>query len=223
MCRPARGVYCEGVSDSVPADLPKSLESRAILRDGLIFAAVGAGIWLAHRLGRITLVLVLAMFFAYAIAPLVDLVQHPFSIGGRSRHLPKGLAIGVVYLMIAGSLAPLAIASSICAAALGHRSAPPPGLEVLTAENGLRALKVAQRIVPDIVVTDLNMPAMDGLALCRQLRAAHATRGVGVVIVTGDSEDQAQAALDAGCDAVLPKPCSRTLLLATVRLLLDRR
>ena len=40
-------------------------QSRAILRDLLIVAAVGAAIWVAHRLGRIVLVLVLAMFFAY--------------------------------------------------------------------------------------------------------------------------------------------------------------
>ena len=44
-----------------------------------------------------------------------------------------------------------------------------------------------------------------------------------VLIVTGDLSDQADAATDAGCDAVLGKPCSRTLLLATIRLLLDRR
>ena len=80
-------------------------QSRAILRDLLIVAAVGAGIWVAHRLGRIVIVLVLAMFFAYVIAPLVDLVQRPVSIGGRSRKLPRGFAIAVVYLVLAGSLA----------------------------------------------------------------------------------------------------------------------
>jgi DNA-binding response OmpR family regulator len=44
-----------------------------------------------------------------------------------------------------------------------------------------------------------------------------------VVIVTGDPADQAKAAIDAGCDAILGKPCSRTLLLATIKMLLDRR
>ena len=66
------------------------------------------------------------------------------------------------------------------------------------------------------------MPVMDGLDLCLQLRADAATRDVLVVVVTG-MPDQAQAALDAGCDAVLGKPCSRTLLLATIRRLLERR
>jgi CheY-like chemotaxis protein len=97
------------------------------------------------------------------------------------------------------------------------------GMEVLTAENGTTALDTARRAVPDVIVTDVDMPIMDGLDLCRQLRADAATRDVAVVVVTGDATDQAQAALDAGCDAVLGKPCSRTLLLTTIRLLLERR
>ncbi len=97
------------------------------------------------------------------------------------------------------------------------------GMEVFTAENGTLALDAARRAVPDVIVTDGDMPVMDGLDLCRQLRADAATRGVVVVVVTGDASEQAQAALNAGCDAVLAKPCSRTLLLATIRLLLERR
>jgi predicted PurR-regulated permease PerM len=77
------------------------LQSRAILRDLFIVAAVGAGIWVTHRLGRIVLVLILALFFAYVIAPLVELAQTSFSLKGRSRHLPRGLAIAVVYLLLA--------------------------------------------------------------------------------------------------------------------------
>ena len=97
------------------------------------------------------------------------------------------------------------------------------GMEVLTAENGSMALHLARRDVPDVIVTDVDMPIMDGLSLCRRLRAETATQRVAVVVVTGDASEQAQAALDAGCDAVLEKPCSRTLLLATIRLLLERR
>jgi CheY-like chemotaxis protein len=96
-------------------------------------------------------------------------------------------------------------------------------MEVFTAENGTVALEAVRRAVPDVVVTDLDMPVMDGLSLCRQLRADASTRQVAVVVVTGDAPDQHAAAMDAGCDAVLAKPCSRTLLLATIRILLDRR
>ena len=97
------------------------------------------------------------------------------------------------------------------------------GMEVSTAENGIIALDAARHALPDVVVTDLEMPVMDGLDLCRHLRADAATRDVVVVVVTGGAPDQAQAALDAGCDAVLGKPCSQTLLLATIRQLLERR
>jgi predicted PurR-regulated permease PerM len=75
-----------------------------VLRDLLMVAGVGAGIWVAHRLGRIVLVLILAMFFAYVIAPLVDLAQYPLSLGKRSRRLPRGAAIAVVYLLLAGAI-----------------------------------------------------------------------------------------------------------------------
>jgi predicted PurR-regulated permease PerM len=73
-------VYLASVSNSVPSE-PASAplaQSRGILRDLLVVAAVGAGIWVAHRLGRIVLALILAMFFAYVIAPLVALAQHSF-------------------------------------------------------------------------------------------------------------------------------------------------
>jgi predicted PurR-regulated permease PerM len=83
----------------------KASQSRAILRDLLIVASVGAAIWVAHRLGRIVLVLVLAMFFAYVIAPLVELLQHPVSVRGRSLRLSRGVAIAVIYLVLAGGIA----------------------------------------------------------------------------------------------------------------------
>jgi predicted PurR-regulated permease PerM len=85
-------------------ELPAPFESRAILRDLLILAAVGAGIWIAHRLGRIVLVLVLSMFLAYVIAPLVELAQRPFSLRGRCHRLTRGVAIAAVYLLLAGGI-----------------------------------------------------------------------------------------------------------------------
>jgi predicted PurR-regulated permease PerM len=97
-------LYRKGVGSLIPSErvaAPAS-QSRAILRDLLIVAAVGAGIWMAHRLGRIVVVLILAMFFAYVIAPLVELAQSPVSLRRRSRRLPRGAAIAVVYLILVG-------------------------------------------------------------------------------------------------------------------------
>ena len=91
------------------------------------------------------------------------------------------------------------------------------GIEVFEADNGASALLAVQMEHPDVVVSDIEMPVMDGLELCRQLRADAATERVIVVIVSGDASSQARAAVDAGCDAVLGKPCSPQLLLATIR------
>ena len=88
---------------SEPAAAPLS-QSRAILRDLLIVAAIGAGIWVTYRLGRIVLVLILAMFVAYVIAPLVHLAQHQVSLRGRFCRLPRAAAIAVVYLFLAGGI-----------------------------------------------------------------------------------------------------------------------
>lgn len=81
---------------------PPAAQSRAILRDFLLIAAAGVGIWVVHRLGRIVIVLIMAMFFAYVIAPIVDLAQHPVHIKGQSRRLPRGAAIALVYLVLGG-------------------------------------------------------------------------------------------------------------------------
>jgi predicted PurR-regulated permease PerM len=88
--------------ERAPASTPTS---RAILRDLLIVAAVGAGIWVVHRLGRIVVMLVLAMFVAYVIAPLVEFAQSPVSMRGRSRRLPRAAAIAVVYMLLAAGAA----------------------------------------------------------------------------------------------------------------------
>jgi len=106
--RRPRRLYREGVSPLSPPEEDAAephAQSRAIVRDLLLIAAVGAAIWVAHRLGRIVIVLVLAMFFAYVIAPLVELAQRPLPLGRYSRRLPRGAAIALVYLLLAGSAA----------------------------------------------------------------------------------------------------------------------
>ena len=94
------------------------------------------------------------------------------------------------------------------------------GMEPSFAADGVDGLAEARVSPPDLVLCDLEMPRMDGVALCAALRADAATRRVPIVAVTGSGGDAALAAIAAGCDAVLPKPCSRALLIATVRDLL---
>jgi predicted PurR-regulated permease PerM len=81
-----------------------SSQSRELLHNLLIVVAMGAGIWVAHRLGRIVFVLILAMFFAYVIAPLVGAMRHAVTIRGHSLRLPQGAAVAVVYLLLAGGI-----------------------------------------------------------------------------------------------------------------------
>ena len=96
------------------------------------------------------------------------------------------------------------------------------GMEPTFAADGLEGLISIRAFRPDLVLCDLEMPRMSGIALCAALRSDVATLRLPIVVVTASGGPAAAAALAAGCDAVLPKPVSRALLLATVRDLLAR-
>lgn len=80
------------------------LQTRAILRVIFVVLAVAAFLWLLYALEGVLLVVVLATFFAYLIAPLVEVVRRPFTLRKREQYMPRVLAIGIVYLMIFGSI-----------------------------------------------------------------------------------------------------------------------
>ena len=84
------------------------------------------------------------------------------------------------------------------------------GYHVEQAHNGLQALERAFDLVPDAILTDLNIPGIDGYELTRRLKSDPRTAGVPILAVTGYgpfTQDPARAER-AGCDAVLPKPCT---------------
>lgn len=93
------------------------------------------------------------------------------------------------------------------------------GFRVDEAHNGLQALERALESVPDIVVTDLNIPGIDGFELTRRLKLDPRTSRVPVVAVTGYAAFAADPgrALRAGCDVVLEKPCTPEELESTIR------
>lgn len=93
------------------------------------------------------------------------------------------------------------------------------GFRVEEAHNGLQALERALDSVPDIVVTDLNIPGIDGFELTRRLKQDPRTSRVPVVAVTGYAAFAADPARAqrAGCDVVLEKPCSPEDLESTIR------
>lgn len=99
------------------------------------------------------------------------------------------------------------------------------GFRVEQAHNGLQALERAFDLLPAVVVTDLHIPGIDGYELTRRLKADLRTSGIPILAVTGYApftQDPSRADR-AGCDAVLPKPCTPDDLEATIRSLIDNR
>ena len=99
------------------------------------------------------------------------------------------------------------------------------GFQVQEAHNGLQALERAFQAVPDVVITDLNIPGIDGYELTRRLKQDPRTRDVPVLAVTGYAAFAADPgrAQRAGCDAVLEKPCSPEDLETAIRHLIGNR
>jgi len=94
------------------------------------------------------------------------------------------------------------------------------GYDIRVAADGEAALDVVKDWPPDLVITDLAMPNMDGLELCKRLRAASQVP-ILVLSVRGQERTKVQA-LDAGADDYVTKPFSTSELLARVRAHLRR-
>jgi two-component system response regulator MprA len=95
------------------------------------------------------------------------------------------------------------------------------GYSVEGAGTGLQGLEMAQRLRPDVIVLDVMLPELDGLAVCRQLRAMS---DVPIIMLTArDEVDDRILGLDSGADDYLIKPFSVGELAARVRALLRRR
>ena len=95
---------------------------------------------------------------------------------------------------------------------------------VIEAADGQSGLKLAVESVPDIVVSDVMMPVMDGLAFCTRLKQHEATSHIPVLLLTArSSEQQHIEGLQTGADIYMTKPFSADLLLANIASLLANR
>jgi two-component system, OmpR family, response regulator MprA len=95
------------------------------------------------------------------------------------------------------------------------------GHEVRSAADGVAALEVAEDFVPDLVILDLGLPKLDGVEVCRRLRAES---DAPILILTARTQtDDRVEGLDSGADDYLAKPFERKELLARMRALLRRR
>lgn len=95
-----------------------------------------------------------------------------------------------------------------------------PQVRVLEAYDGSAALRIAREDPPDLVLLDVRLPSLDGLEVCRRLRAMPECDGTRIVLLTaaGQAQDR-ELGMAAGADEYLTKPFSPLALMALVKTL----
>ena len=96
--------------------------------------------------------------------------------------------------------------------------------KVVTAQNGLKAIEIAQKEHPDLILLDIMMPKMDGIEVCKQLRSFPEFNNTIIVFLTAREEDFTQiAALEAGGDDFITKPIRPRVFMTRISALLRRK
>ena len=98
------------------------------------------------------------------------------------------------------------------------------GFRIIDAHNGHQALAKARELRPDVILTDLAVPGMDGFEFCRALQQSEETRDIPILAVTGHAEylEQPDRFRQAGILRVLMKPCAPDVIEKELRRLLER-
>ena len=97
------------------------------------------------------------------------------------------------------------------------------GYQVITAENGLQAIKKAKKEQPQLIILDVMMPEMDGIEACEQIRKIESLDNAIITFLTARGEDYSQVAgFEAGADDYITKPIKPKLLVSKVKSLLRR-
>jgi two-component system alkaline phosphatase synthesis response regulator PhoP len=97
------------------------------------------------------------------------------------------------------------------------------GYHTISAGNGRKGLELVRQELPDLVILDLMMPEMDGITVCKQLRADPQTKSIPIIILTAKSEEADRVlGLEMGADDYVTKPFSPRELVARVRAVLRR-
>lgn len=98
------------------------------------------------------------------------------------------------------------------------------GFEVYCAANGPEGIAICREQLPDLIILDVMMPAMDGIEVCETLRATPGLEQVLICFLTARNEDYSQiAGLDAGADDYISKPIKPRLLISRIKALLRRK
>lgn len=96
-----------------------------------------------------------------------------------------------------------------------HYNLSREGYEVAQAENGKKAIEIAQLFKPNVILMDVMMPVLDGIAACRQLRELNEFKSTHIIFLTARSEEFSEvAAFDAGADDFITKPIKPRALLS---------
>lgn len=97
------------------------------------------------------------------------------------------------------------------------------GYSVTEAVNGIEAVSQAERETPQIILMDLSLPIVDGLAATRRIRQLPGSKGIPIIAVSAhDTMDFHAEALAAGCDAYITKPIDYGELEGLIESLLDQ-
>ncbi len=98
------------------------------------------------------------------------------------------------------------------------------GYKIQTAINGREGIKKALEFKPDLVLLDVMMPEMDGVEVCREIRAIKELRNILIAFLTARGEDYSQiAGFDAGADDYISKPIKPRVLASRISALLRRK
>lgn len=97
------------------------------------------------------------------------------------------------------------------------------GYDVYTATNGAEAIRLAEKKLPHLIILDVMMPEMDGIAACEELRKIPSLQNTIIAFLTARNEDYSQiAGFDAGADDYITKPIRPKVLVSRVKALLKR-
>ncbi|MEW4923651.1 response regulator transcription factor [Algibacter sp. 2305UL17-15] len=97
------------------------------------------------------------------------------------------------------------------------------GYQVITAENGVEAVKKAKKELPQLIILDVMMPEMDGIEACEIIRKNSKLKDIVIAFLTARGEDYSQVAgFDAGADDYITKPIKPKVLVSKVKALLRR-
>ena len=98
------------------------------------------------------------------------------------------------------------------------------GYKIYKANNGLEAIKIAEKIIPDLIIMDLMMPHMNGIDACDNIRKSDKLNDVIITFLSARGEDFSKiAGFEAGADDYITKPIKPKVLLSKVKALLRRK